>query len=84
MLEPVAKEWDASEGAELTTDEVLRSGEEQLRSSRDVLTMIDEALTKSREVLEGNTRRELTDRRQDGAGLMDPFGVPGREDANRG
>lgn len=79
----MAKEWDASEDAELTTDEVLRSGEEQLRSSRDVLSMIDEALTKSRQVLEGSTRRELVDRRQDGAGLFDELGVSGRGDTNR-
>lgn len=43
---------DWNDGAELTTDEVLRSGAERLRSSRDVLSMIDEALTKSRDVLE--------------------------------
>lgn len=59
-LQSVA-EHDWNDGAELTTDEVLRSGAERLRTSRDVLSMIDEALTKSRDVLERGPRIHRSD-----------------------
>lgn len=67
-------ERNPADGVELTTDEVLRSGAERLRSSRDVLSMIDDALHKSRRVLEDGAAREL----------RDTAGAPQRpEDANR-
>ena len=52
------RDWNDEE---LTTDEVLRSGAEQLRTSRDVLSMIDEALIKSRDVLERGPQVERRD-----------------------
>ena len=59
---------DEYDDVEITTDEVLRSGEQQLRTSRDVLSMIDEALHKSRRVLQRSpvrTRDELEVDRED-------------------